>query len=142
MLALARRRLDEAARALGASLAARAAIEARGATLERYRNEYVGRLAGDGESGAPVERWRALRRFVARLEAAREAHEADLRAAQCRSDEARSAWREDRRRLEALLALERRRAAERALRERRAEQREHDEIARLRRAHGKGEHDA
>jgi flagellar FliJ protein len=129
LLEIARRRCEEAARALAAASAAHAESERQGELLERYRAEYADRLAAAARCGIGGESLRQQHRFLDRLDAAREEQRREAERARARLAQARALWRSAERRREAYAALERRRAAAAALGARRAEQCTQDEIA-------------
>lgn len=129
LIELAQRRCDEAAKALAAHLKLRGELQHRGATLERYRSDYVLRLDTAARAGIDGASLRNLRRFLARLDEAQAQQERDSQACQARLAQAQAAWHAAQRRMEAFATLDRRRDATQALHARRIEQRTQDEAA-------------
>ena len=129
LLEIARRRCDEAARAVAQELAGQRALEQKAKVLEQYRAEYLLRQSAGGARDTDVATLRNFAGFLDKLDdavghAAREKADSQARVAR-----AQAAWNDAKRTLEGYLALERREAARAGLRERRAEQRQQDEFA-------------
>ncbi len=129
LIELAQRRCDEAATALAAHRKVQGELQHRGATLGRYRSDYVLRLESAARAGIDGASLRNLRRFLGRLDEAQAQQERDAQACQARVAQAQAAWQAAQRRMEAFAALDRRRDMALALQARRVEQRLQDEAA-------------
>ncbi|MDN3518284.1 flagellar export protein FliJ [Aquisalimonas lutea] len=103
--------------------------------LQQFRAEYQGRLTGDGGATMDAFRLRDFNAFIARIDAAIEQQNEQIRAAERQFQRAREHWEHERTRAEAMgKVVARERDAEQR-QERKREQTQADELAQRMFAH-------
>lgn len=129
LLELARRRCDEATRALGERIGEQQQMLERGRTLERYHADYLARCAQGDRGGLHAATLQRTHAFLVGIEAALARQAQEQAGADRRVAEARAALIDAQRRLEGYGALEQRALAREGARQRRRERRDEDETA-------------
>ncbi|UXY14588.1 flagellar export protein FliJ [Chitiniphilus purpureus] len=78
LLQLAQDEREEAARAMQAAQAAVQSAKHKLEQVETFRDEYRGRLMASGQGGMTVVQWRDYQQFLAKLDAAASAQQAEI----------------------------------------------------------------
>lgn len=97
--------------------------------LMDYQNEYRNNLNTDMTQGIGSQRWQNYQQFISTLEKAIEQHRQQLMQWSTKVEQALSAWREKKQRLQAWQTLQDRQTAAALLAENRLDQKKMDEFA-------------
>ncbi len=129
LVEMAKKKVDQAAKALAARHARERDAEAKLELLVTYRTDYSSRYGDAAAAGMENHLLHNFRAFMHKLEAAIAEQQAVLAEARAKARSARAQWQAEQQRLKSYLVLaDRRRGSERALQAKR-DQREQDEHA-------------